>query len=541
MAAFKNICKVFIVMVLISVTLSSCLNSNDANLDITDKNPPKEKGTLNLASYSPDTLNPLSTEYLCIRDVLYLAYEGLFVVNEDLSVKGVLATDYKASDKNTHYTITLKKGVKFHDGSIFNAKDVIATFDYIRTYGGYYLDSLDAVAGYSASGDYTVDIYLKTSVNNFVSNLDFPILPSGLSHKDFVAPNDSFDMNGTGRYKYKKENVYESLILCKNNSWHGDTPVYIPNVCVRYVNDNDAIVYAFDSGETDMITTERARWGEYSYKAKHNIYEITTTKYVFVGFNTVNTAFSDAELRRNIANLVDKETVVDTLMFSHAEVAQNPITSKAYFYRNNIDKEFKYDKDYIRNKKLSTYILYNEEDIQKEELAQYLKKILKDAGVKAELTKVDYETYLNKVQSGDYSMYIGEVDIKRDCDLGFMFAKAKGITENAEDISIVNPDESDNRDSADILPTYTAESGYNKICSFSNAALDDIINNINSSKNEEVLKVNYNNLCALYKEHAFQIPMYHVNDALLVSTRIKGKVTPNLTNFYADLGEIYIN
>ena len=179
--------------------------------------------------------------------------------------------------------------------------------------------------------------------------------------------------------------------------------------------------------------------------------------------------------------------------------------------------------------------------MQKEELAQYLKKVLEDAGAKVELTKVDYETYLNKVQSGDYSMYIGEVDIKRDCDLGFMFPKAKGLTENAEDISIVNPDESDNKDSADVLPTYTAESGYNKISNYSNATLDDIINNINSSKNEEVLKVNYNNLCTIYKEHAFQIPMYHVNDALLVSTRIKGKVVPNLTNFYADIGDIYIN
>ena len=70
---------------------------------------PTVKGTLNLSSYSPDTLNPLATKYSCVRDFLYLAYEGLFVVNEDLSVTGVLASDYKMSDENTKIKISLKK------------------------------------------------------------------------------------------------------------------------------------------------------------------------------------------------------------------------------------------------------------------------------------------------------------------------------------------------------------------------------------------------------------------------------------------------
>ncbi len=538
MLPLKRIYKILILVFAICLTLTGCLNSNDANLKEVDRMKPKGEGTLNLSSYTPDTLNPLATEYSCIRDILYLSYEGLFIVNEDLTVRGVLATDYKVSDKNTHYNIKLKKGVKFHDGTEFTSKDVIATFDYIRLYGGYYLDNIENIQSYKADGNYGVDIYLKSSANNFVANLDFPILKAGLGAGDFGTPNSKFDLNGTGRYKFSKINAYESLVLAKNNSWHGKTQVYIPEVLIRYVNDNDSIVYAFDSGETDMITTDRARWGEYSYKVSHNIYELTTTKYVFAGFNTVNGAFSDVQLRRCIADLIDKENIADTLMFSHATPAICPITAKAHFYRNNTDKKYETDKDYIREKKLKTYILYNEEDKQKEDVAKYLEKVLEEMGAKIELTKVDYETYLNKIQSGDYGIYIGKVDIKRDCDLGFMFAKAANI---GGEVSVVNPDESDNPNNMNILPFNTGENSLGKICNYSSAALDDVINNINSAKDGESLSVAYNNLCGIYKEDVPQIPLYHINDAILVSTRIKGKVVPNLTNFYADIGEIYIN
>ena len=121
-------------------------------------------------------------------------------------------------------------------------------------------------------------------VANFLCNLDFPILPSGISSYEFSS--SDFKINGTGRYKYEKTNPYESIILTKNKSWHGEGKVYIPKVCIRLLNDNQSMVYAFDSGETDIITTDRARWGEFSYTGSFKTYEITTNKYIFLGINT---------------------------------------------------------------------------------------------------------------------------------------------------------------------------------------------------------------------------------------------------------------
>ena len=114
------------------LVLTGCGRDNNANMNPEGGKDPREGGVLNLAGYIPDTLNPLTTKQNCTGDYLYLAYEGLFIVNEDLSVEGVLATGYKALDKNTVFQINLKEGVRFHDGSAFTSTDVVDTLKYLQ-------------------------------------------------------------------------------------------------------------------------------------------------------------------------------------------------------------------------------------------------------------------------------------------------------------------------------------------------------------------------------------------------------------------------
>lgn len=507
------------------IFLAGCTAPNsDGNPADGRKKTVDAKGTLNISSYTPDSLNPLTTQFSCVRDFLYLAYEGLFIVNEDLTPKGVLATDYRASDGNTVFKINLKEKVRFHDGSRFTSEDVIATFDYIRFYSDYYKDALSNVESYRADGDYGVIIKLKKPSANFVCNLDFPIMPSGINASSFK----NYEINGTGRYKHSETVPYKSLTLTKNEKWHKEDEVYIKDVCVRFLNSNEAMLYAFDSGETDVITTDRGRWGEFSYTVNYTAYEVTSTGYMFLGLNSTNSVFSDVKLRQSLAALIDKQILVDTVMFSHANIADTPISAKAAFYRND-NSGVEYDKEYIKTKEFSTYILFNEEDNTKRLVALNVQKALEEAGIKAELTSVDYETYLARIRAGDYGIYVGKIDIKRDCDLGFMFESAAPVVSApGTDEIVVEVGEV-----LSVLPHNVSG-----ICDFADPKLDDIIENINSAKNDDVLKTAYNNLKNFYDENLPQIPLFHINEAMLVNSRLKGKIRPNLTNFYADLGTL---
>lgn len=502
---------------------------------------PKEGGVLNLSSYAPDTLNPLVTGYSSVRDFLYLTYESLFVVNEDLSPRPVLAESYAATDGNKTYTIEVKKGVSFHNGAPFTASDVTATFEYIQKYNSVYAEKLENVASYRAKDAYTLVVTLKSPRADFVNNLDFPILPKGLRQADFAVPNDSFSPNGTGRYAYEKTIPYVNLILKKNPSWRSADTVYIPEVCVRFLKSNDGMLSAFNSGETDLITTERGRWGEYSYTGKFTTFELTTAKYAYLGLNTRSSAFADVELRTALESVIDKSLLADSVMFSHAEVSETPVSPKAYFSESDEDKKSKNKEDtksaeYLKKKNLSFYLLFNEESARKREIAEFLKEQLSEYGVKVVLSSVDFDTYVSRVTSGNYQAYVGEVDVGADSDLRFVFNKAAPVpAQNGE-----NASESGETAENNTQPQTAEISSYGALCDFSSAELDSCIDNMNTASDEKDRALAYKNFSDYFAANVLQIPLFHVNDAMLANLRVRGKINKNLTNFYADLGNIYI-
>ena len=531
--------RILLIMLSLILILSGCFSGNDENKEASnsDKNVPKVGGTLNLSSYSPDTMNPLVTKYSSVRDFLYLIYEGLFIVNEDLSVNPVLATDYSVSDGNTVYTVNLAKNVKFHDGSSFDANDVVATMQYIQNYDSVYADKLSNVKAYTTKGNNTVVITLKTPQANFVNNLDFPILPKNLKNASFSVPNNSFTPIGTGRYVYAKNIPYEGAELALNEQWHGKTKVYIPKVNIRFLRDNDGMLYAFDSGETDIITTERGRWGEFSYTGNYRTGEITTQKYTYIGLNTRSSVFSDVEIRRAVADVIDKKQLVDKVMFSHALEADTPISSKAYFEISDDEEDEDNTKDHIeflKEKKLSLYLLYNDESQRKKSIAEYVAKRLGEAGVEVILTHVDFESYKSRILSGDYHMYIGEINMTTDANVRFMF-------DTAPEKAVVPQNLTEGESVLDLSEVYeNTSAGTNIFSDYTSTELDSIIYSMNTAATENDADIAYKNFVKFYKTNVISIPLFHLNDAIFVNKRIKGKIKTNLTNFYADFGELYI-
>lgn len=90
------------------------------------------------------TMDPYDANDTLSQNVVRSFYEGLFRMDKDMKLKNVLAESYTASADGLVYTMKLKKGVKFHDGSDFNAAVVKANFDrvtnpanHLKRYGLY--------------------------------------------------------------------------------------------------------------------------------------------------------------------------------------------------------------------------------------------------------------------------------------------------------------------------------------------------------------------------------------------------------------------
>ena len=77
----------------------------------------------------PYTLDPIDVTELVDADIINQVAEGLFDLDENSEIISCLATSYKWSDDDLNLTCNLREGVKFHDGTPFNATAVKWNFD----------------------------------------------------------------------------------------------------------------------------------------------------------------------------------------------------------------------------------------------------------------------------------------------------------------------------------------------------------------------------------------------------------------------------
>jgi peptide/nickel transport system substrate-binding protein len=140
--------------------------------------PASAQGTLKVALQG-DTSNVdlhLTTHYVS-RVALLNVYEMLYTLGEDLSIQPMLAEKHVISPDALTYTITVRKGVKFHNGKVMDAKDVAYTLNRMRNQGCRSAEFKALVKDVEATDASTVRINLNAPSGVFLANLANIICP----------------------------------------------------------------------------------------------------------------------------------------------------------------------------------------------------------------------------------------------------------------------------------------------------------------------------------------------------------------------------
>jgi peptide/nickel transport system substrate-binding protein len=219
--------------------------------------------TLNVAWYQAEigNLDPHvqnSTE----KSIIYMTCEPLVTMLKDtLNIEPKLATSWKVSDDAKAYTFSLRKGVKFQDGTPFNAEAVKFNFDRINTLKkGFYwmLSSLDKV---KVVDEYTVQFMMKDKFGLFLSVMTyFPIVSpkSVLDHEekkgDYAAKWYIDHAVGTGPYLFKEWQKSSKIIFEKfDGYWGGWNKKRCGKVVVWIIPESGTQRMMLEKGELDII------------------------------------------------------------------------------------------------------------------------------------------------------------------------------------------------------------------------------------------------------------------------------------------------
>ena len=203
--------KILLILVLVlCVSLISCTKTDDnegAQNEASEAYLLSQGGNINLPLTPFKTFNPILNDNLYYYYFKDLIYSSLLEINDDSSLNNLLASSVEKVDERT-YRIKLREGVKFHNGKVLSADDVIFSYNYIlnnKDRSFYYnLINDEGNKIFNGSANFTinrldnnsVEVKFASASQNNLYKLTFPIISATDDYNNYTP-------NGTGPFKFK--------------------------------------------------------------------------------------------------------------------------------------------------------------------------------------------------------------------------------------------------------------------------------------------------------------------------------------------------
>jgi len=240
------------------------------------------------------------------------AYSGLLKIDDKMQILPDIATSWQVSEDGLTYTFDLRDNVKFHNGRLMTADDVIYSLQRIIDAGTPFSARLDNIASMRAVGNDVVEIVLKERFAPFLSVL--ATVKAAIVPREEVEKHGDLQnvMVGTGPYKFVEYKPGTSLRLEKNPDYYDPDLPYLDGLEIKVIPDEVTRVAALRSGQIDFAALGdplSLRIIESDSSAKTLTVPMLQRNVLVLNVNQA--PLDDVRVRQAIAVAVDRQEVVD--------------------------------------------------------------------------------------------------------------------------------------------------------------------------------------------------------------------------------------
>ncbi len=345
------------------------------------------------------TLDPYDANDTLSQAVAKSFYQGLFGLDKDMKLQNVLAESYTVSDDGLVYTIKLRQGVKFQDGTDFNAEAVKANLDRasnadnkLKRYNLY-----KNIAKTDAVDASTVKITLKEPFSAFINILAHPatamISPKALAQ---YGKEIGFHPVGTGPYSLETWNQTDFVKVKKNpDYWQKGLPK-LDSITWRPVVDNNTRAAMLQTGEAQFafpIPYEQAALLE-----KNSKLELVASPSImqrYISLNVTQKPFDNPKVREAINYAINRQALVKVAFAGYATPATGIVPPTLAYAQSY--PAWKYDPAKAREllkeagfpNGFSTTLWSSHNHSTAQKVLQFTQQQLAQVGIKAQLTAMD--------------------------------------------------------------------------------------------------------------------------------------------------------
>lgn len=330
-------------LAMVATTLTGCGGSGDITAE-------SGKTNLTVAVGGDFALpDPAIVDDSITSNVLAQCYDGLYKLDKDGNVVANLAEDLPTiSEDGLTYTIKLKDGLTWSDGTPLTAEDFVWSWKRAMTTEGYYtnfmygyiagttgedgnpytnMEDLDANMGVRAVDDTTIEITLKMAAPYFTSMLTntvfYPVKqdevgsdPSSSEWAQNASADDPIVTNGA--FEITGVNIKDAITLSKSENYSDADNVQLETIEFKVMGDLDSQTQAFISGEVDFATAVNVEQINNDEQLQGHVYAVdpfVCNYFVLVNAGKENdgstdglAALKDVEIRRAISMAIGRTT-----------------------------------------------------------------------------------------------------------------------------------------------------------------------------------------------------------------------------------------
>lgn len=366
---------------------------------------------------NPAKLNPILSQDTASSDIIHFTFARLIHIDHHWKPIPQLAEGFAVSPDGLQYTYFMRPGVEFTTGEEITAHDVEFTYSSIlddnvaspRKGDFKDLDRVEVV------DDHTVTFHLKASFAPFLRQPTYGIMPKSAfeleENRDMNAANFNRFPIGAGPYiltRYEGEDV----ILERNDNYYGRRApmdrIIFKKTPGQEIEQEYLRAHSIDLGsvlisDLDMVA-----------KSNPEIRQFRTSVglgYSYMGFNLKSTFFNDHRVRQAIAHAVNREDLIQKVIFGHGQLCNANIPPMSPYFNPNV-KGYDYNvqraKDLLAEagwragsdgilakdgRKFSFELLTNEGNPYRKKIAEMIQDDLKVVGIEAKPRLIEWSSF----------------------------------------------------------------------------------------------------------------------------------------------------
>lgn len=268
----------------------------------------------------------------------------------------ILAESWETSEDGLVWTLHLRQGVTWQDGTPFTADDVLywaeaiqsdqtAETEWVRSRFFYGDDPFI----FAKVDDNTVTITTAAPVPNLMADICVPVIPKhyfvdndiAFADMDKSKFNTDNELLGTGPFRITEYRRGEAVIMDKYADYWGGEP-YLDQIIYRVIPDRQALLTAIQTGEVDYITLDPSEVDQVKGSENLTIYQYEGDGVYHFRINTKRPQLADKRTRQALMYALDRQAFVDTIMLGYGRVADTTWSPYVTAYRP-LDTEYTYD------------------------------------------------------------------------------------------------------------------------------------------------------------------------------------------------------